>query len=281
MLGRDTEWRQGQLLSEDHVLKLGLALEAPENIKVVVATHDCDLANDHENDIEVLIGISLDKPEGILENARNPRRLHITFSTDHGPIYIEVAHSGRRSLSRNAFVASATGNSGLPLDPEQKRAFKQWLAARYGRPAFPSSFETRLRTLVGKNPVEKQITKIVTPYAKHLVGVFFDLGEERTEELGEKTPYFLSISVLYDANDGGPTARKAAETAAAALVDLFRDAYGAGENPGAIILERCAAVADTVMTLADLRKVDQWRLEYVSLSVSPPGDFIGAGELST
>ncbi|WP_311968870.1 hypothetical protein [Pseudomonas baltica] len=281
MLGRDTEWRQGQMLSEDHVLKLGLALDAAENIKVVVATHDCDLANDHENDIEVLIGIGLDKPEGILENARNPRRLHLTFSTDHGPIYIEVAHSGRRSLSRKDFIASATGASGSPLDSEQKRAFKQWLAARYGRPAFPNSFETRLRTLVGKNPVEKQITKIVTPHAKHLVGVFFDLGEERTEELGEETPYFLSISVLYDANDGGPTAREAAEAAAAALVDLFHNAYGAGENRGAIILERCAAVADTVMTLADLRKVDQWRLEYVSLSESPPGDFVGAGELST
>ncbi|PHN43490.1 hypothetical protein [Pseudomonas syringae] len=280
MLGRDTEWRQGQMLSADHVLNLGLGGNPDEKIKVIVATHDCDLASDQEHYIELLIGCELIRPEGMLENARNPRRLHLTFLTDNNPVYVEVAHAGRQSVSRDEFISSSTSTSGAALDPEQKKSFKQWLAARYGRPAFPNAFETRLRKLVGKHSVEKLISKAVTPHARYLVGLFFDLGEERTEEIEPGCPYFLSVSVLYDANEGGAEAREAAEKAAAALKQLFNEAYSSVDEPDAIILDRCAAVADTVMTLADLRKVDQWRLEYVSLAESPSGAFVGAGQLS-
>ena len=45
-----------------------------------------------------------------------------------------------------------------------------------------------------------------------------------------------------------------------------------------IALENCGAVADTYMTLADLRKVDQWRLEYISLGDEPISHFIPTGE---
>ena len=46
-----------------------------------------------------------------------------------------------------------------------------------------------------------------------------------------------------------------------------------------IALEGCSAVADTFMTLADLRRVDQWRLEYLSLREDPSSKFLAVGEL--
>lgn len=111
------------------------------------------------------------------------------------------------------------------------------------------------------------------------MGLFFDLGEERAVELPDGEPYFLSISVAYDMEKGGQAAREAADKAATALAALFKAAYGTPDTAVEIALERCNAVADTEITLADLRRVDQWRLEYVSLREDPAGDFLAAGEL--
>ncbi|MFN3982418.1 MAG: hypothetical protein ACK4SA_18735 [Caldilinea sp.] len=38
-------------------------------------------------------------------------------------------------------------------------------------------------------------------------------------------------------------------------------------------------MADTYLTLADLRRVDQWRLEYISLRDGEQGDFLPVGEI--
>ncbi|MHB1287119.1 MAG: hypothetical protein ACYCYP_11300 [Leptospirales bacterium] len=113
--------------------------------------------------------------------------------------------------------------------------------------------------------------------SRNLIGIFFDLDEGRNNELREETPYLLSILVVYDAIEGGSTARMAAEKVAVDLINLFREAYGVPETSDEIALENCQAVADTSITLSDLRKVDQWRLEYISLSEDPAGDFLPAG----
>lgn len=46
-----------------------------------------------------------------------------------------------------------------------------------------------------------------------------------------------------------------------------------------IASDACEAVADTYMSLADLRRADQWRLEYVSLRDDEQGDFFPVGEM--
>lgn len=165
----------------------------------------------------------------------------------------------------------------MPTDA--KRVLKQWLAARYGRPAFPNAFEQRLRnSLNKKNTVERQIGKILEPEAKYLVGLFFDLGDQRSAEAHADEPYMLSISVVYDATEGGRQARESAEKIAYQLRNLFEQTYGKPDVATAIALDACEAVADTSITLADLRRVDQWRLEYVSLSDDRNGDFLPIGE---
>ncbi len=156
---------------------------------------------------------------------------------------------------------------------------KQWLAARYGRPAFPHAFETRLRKSAGKRTVERQIAKILEPEAKHLLGLFFDLGEQRGFEAADGEAYALSISVVYDATEGAAEARLAAERIAGQLRQLFDRAFGAPDVATEIALDACEAVADTHMTLANLRRVDQWRLEYISLRDDGKGDFLPVGEI--
>jgi len=281
MLTRDTDWRQGDLLTQEAAAKLTALNDAVgEKHRVVVITHDCDLPNDGETAVEVIVADVIIEANPQFSYAKNPRKLHLGYEIAGGQsIVVELRHAERRVIPKSEFEQHATrdGNALLPVDA--KRALKQWLAARYGRPAFPNAFEDRLRKQVGKkNTVERQIGKILEPEAKHLVGLFFDLGEQRSAEVPAGEPYALSISVVYDATEGGTQARQSAETVASQLRELFEKAFGTPDAATGIALDACEAVADTSITLADLRRVDQWRLEYISLGDGDQGDFLPVGE---
>jgi len=278
MLGRDTEWRQGDLLSDEVAYSLELVERLGSNRRVVLISHDCDLPNDTELFVEVIVGSLIPTRDPMVTHARNPRRLHLTYVSDERPdMTIELRHIDRQQINKAKFAQITTRDINLLLHADEKRALKQWLAARYGRPAFPNAFENRLRKIVGKKSVEHHIAKILKPESSYLVALFFDLGEHRAIELEHGAPYFLSISVVYNATGGGAKARGSAEKVARELRTLFDSAYGAPEYATEIELSASNAVADTLISLADLLKVDQWRLEYISLSEEPMGDFLPTG----
>jgi len=276
MLARDTDWRQGDLLTREAAAALGLVAAVDEERRVIVITHDCDLPHGSELCVEVIVAEMVVKEDPQLSYAKNPRRLHLAYEgINAAPLILELRHGDRRSVPKGDFAERAVKDHSLALPIDAKRILKQWLAARYGRPAFPNEFEKRLR----KGKVERKIAKILEPDAKYLVGLFFDLGEQRGTEAVEGEPYALSVSVVYDANEGGADARGAAERVAMQLRELFENTYGKPDVATEIALDACEAVADTYLTLADLRRVDQWRLEYISLRDGEQGDFLPVGEI--
>lgn len=280
MLTRDTDWRQGDLLTRETAAKLTtLRGTVGEEHRVVVITHDCDLPHDSETSVEVIVADVVGTPNPQFSYAKNPRKLHLGYEVaGEQSVVIELRHAERRVVSKGEFEKHAARDAHASLPAEGKRALKQWLAARYGRPAFPNAFEGRLRMAADKkNSVERLIGKILEPEARHLVGLFFDLGEQRSAEVSVGEPYTLSISVVYDAIEGGPQARQSAEKVAAQLREVFERAYGKPDAALEIALDACEAVADNLITLADLRRVDQWRLEYISLSDDDRGDFLPVG----
>lgn len=280
MLRRDTDWRQGDLLTQEAAASLTvLSGVVGETHRVVVITHDCDLPHDGETSIEVIVADVVTGANPQFSYAKNPRKLHLGYEIADGEsIVIELRHTERRAVPKDEFEKHAARNGNASLPADAKRTLKQWLAARYGRPAFPNAFEDRLRKLVGKREtVERQIGKILEPEAKHLVGLFFDLGDQRSVEVQAGEPYALSISVVYAATEGGKQARERAEKVAGQLHELFEKAYGKPDTATEIALDACEAIADTSITLADLRRVDQWRLEYISLADDQNGDFLSLG----
>ena len=221
MLGRNTELRQGNLLTDEDAHVLGLVESLDSGKRVVVISHDCDLLNDAEEFIEVIVSSSIPEPDPMYANARNPRRLHLSFLSEDGEqIHIELRHTGRQQVAKAEIAKIQSGDATFALSADEKRTLKQWLAARYGRPAFPNAFENRLRKTVGKRSVEYRIAKILAPASSHLVALFIDLGEEKTVELADGDPYFLSISVVYDATEGGLKARESADKVASELRTL-------------------------------------------------------------
>ena len=276
MLARDTDWRQGDLLTREAAAALGLVAAVDEERRVIVITHDCDLPHGSELCVEVIVAEMVVKEDPQLSYAKNPRRLHLAYEgINTAPLILELRHGDRHSVPKADFAERAVKDHSLALPVDAKRILKQWLAARYGRPAFPNEFEKRLR----KGKVERKIAKILEPDAKYLVGLFFDLGEQRGTEAVEGEPYALSVSVVYDANEGGADARGAAERVAMQLRELFENTYGKPDVATEIALDACEAVANTYLTLADLRRVDHWRLEYISLRDGEQGDFLPVGEI--
>lgn len=85
--------------------------------------------------------------------------------------------------------------------------------------------------------------------------------------------------VVYYSIEGGPKAREIAEEAANKLKELFKETYGSSDIETEIVLEQCTAVSDSKITLADLRKVDQWRLEHISLGEEPVGAFVSISDV--
>ncbi|MEM5300144.1 hypothetical protein VSR82_38830 [Burkholderia sp. JPY481] len=205
MPGRDSAWRQGSLIVDAHALNLGLVFDDGGQHRVVVISHDCDLANDREPFVECIVADIVATAEPTFTRARNVRRLHLSYTTGEGEtLALELRHDARSVVGTAMFDAiAANPDASVTLNADEKRALKQWLAARYGRPAFPNAFENRLRRKHKGKTVEQLTGKLLEPYNAHLVGVFFDLDTARFQDLEDGEPYFLRITVAYDATEGG------------------------------------------------------------------------------
>ncbi|MCU5773086.1 hypothetical protein N5923_09970 [Erwiniaceae bacterium BAC15a-03b] len=271
MIGRGTTWRQGHLLTDEDAVRLELVPEKGTNQRFVVITHDCDIPNDQENELEVSSGTIIDKPEKMLFRARSPRKLQIAYNdvSDESLKYIEIDHIKKNRIDKYKLDNLNSHDLNLLISAEEKRALKQWLAARYGRPAFPDCFESRFRKKVNsKLNFEQAIAKALTPHSDHLVGVFFDLGESRHIDLPLNTPYILNVLIVYDGIIGNIVGRRESESAAGKITALFHSVFGdpsSGDELKEIELESCVAMPDTSFNLSDIRRMDQWRLEYISL----------------
>lgn len=276
-----TQWRQGHLLTPESTKALGLTSvgAGTGEIVAVVASHDCDIHNDKESFVEIIVCGILSRKDKQFEKARNPRLLHYSSPTAHPGTdrHVALRHEDLARVPVKDFFDIARRDERYGIDQTEKRSLRQWLAARYGRPAFPDDFEAHLRKPYGKKQtVEKAIAEIVADEEGLLVGIFLDLGQYRTEDPPKGEPFGLRVYVVYDASAAPDKARAYGEQVAEKLAALFIEAYGKEDEATEIALEGCNAVADLEFRLSDIRRTDQWRLEYVSLRQEPPGHLLGA-----
>jgi hypothetical protein len=141
MLTRDTDWRQGDLLTQETATALPtLNSMLTERHRVVVIMHDCDLPNENETFVEVIVADVVNTGNPQFSYAKNPRKLHLSYEAASGQsIVIELRHSERHAVPKSEFEKHAIRDSSALLPVDAKRVLKQWLAARYGRPAFPNA----------------------------------------------------------------------------------------------------------------------------------------------
>lgn len=254
---RDTPWRQGQVIASNLVP----ALE--EGRIAVIITHDCDIPHHSLSEVEYIAGLPVEKADKQFQRSRHARQLHIDFETRSGQVQcIQLQHQ-HTAYCPKSILDKSEPDENFRLSDEEKRSLKQWLVAKYGRPAYPNEFENRLKSA----GVERKLRKKVEKVSQFLTGVFFHLGAERSKELPVDEPYFLGISIVYDGLQDVPESREAAIEAAKEIDEIFKIAFD-GKNENSIVLDKCNAIADTQFSVADLRTADQWRLEFLSLEDS-------------
>ena len=171
---RNTPWRQGSLLSLSAIECLELSHpEQGSEAVVIVASHDCDIAQDAavEPIVEVVVGkvlgmgsFSLD---GNYTHAKNARTLHIPLAGETTQ-YVEFVSTNKQSIDKRRLL-DYQPDSHFCIEREPKTSFQRWLAFRYRRSAFPDEFERRLT----KNKLHQKIANAMKKTSDHITAIFF------------------------------------------------------------------------------------------------------------
>jgi hypothetical protein len=267
---RDTHWRQGHLLDSDAVEALGLAHPADsEKTLVIVASHDCDLAQAPEGEpcVEVVVGCIVTNRDGNCTHAKNARKLHIEFASTIA-LWAEFEATAKVLVNKIALNEFRPRND-AHLTPENQAIFQMWLASRYRRSAFPDEFERRLTSKELK--LHEKIARAVKQHGDLIAGVFFDVdeGDEVTRN-GPDDTYVLDIIILHLADPDFDAAEKAATAAANAIEEAFNNKlFEPTKTWQHIELRSCEPVSESVLTYQQFKQLKRWRLEHVSLAADP------------
>lgn len=266
---RDTPWRQGHVLTVEAAAAFGLLhASGPGQTIVIVATHDCDLAQSPESEplVEVIVGRCIDKLDGNFTHAKTARKLHVELS-GASPSKAEFEATGKTQISK-AELAAFGPQAGLRLSLENVAIFQYWLASRYRRSAFPDEFERRLKE---ETKLAKKIAKVLEPHGDMIAGIFFDVdhGAENVR-VGEDDPYVLDIYVMHPAEPEFLAAEAAANSAATEIEKAFRDKLFAPTKTWKHIeLRFCEVISESVLTYQQFKMLKRWRLEHISLGSEP------------
>jgi hypothetical protein len=266
---RNFPWRQGNLLTAETVTAINLSHpNYPDDTVVIIATHDCDLAQlpDKEPYIEVIIGRRIQNLDGNNTYAKSSRTLHIAFEGSE-PMLAEFVITDKCNIDKT-ILADFAPEPGFKLSPPYLSTFQLWLASRYRRSAFPDSFERRMK----ETGLAAKIAKAVKQYGEMITAVFFDVDEG--QEIPRATPddvYVLDIMLLHETTPDLNAAENAANTVKKAIEQAFKSKlYGASSRGWHNIeLRYVDVISEETLTYRQSKLLRKWRLDHISLGAEP------------
>lgn len=254
---RNTKWRQGHLLTPDAAQALGLGDPShPEQTLVVVASHDCDLANANmrvEPNVEVIVGKIVPRRISGMSFLRNVRTLHLDLERAGSACVIELVQNARVTISKQV-LASFEPDPTCSLDVKGKHLLQRWLSARYYRASFSESFGARF------NAVKDQFSQLVDHSPLQVVDVFFDVDGGENLELEEGTAHQLTIALVVQSGQDADLTEQLELEFKERIFHLFDNAM----HPDAVNLVDCQLFTEQEMTLQAARKMKRWYLEHLS-----------------
>ena len=266
---RKTPWRQGHLLTDKAVTALDLLhQEYPDDTVIIVATHDCDLAQvpDKEPQVEVVVGHRIDELDGNNTHAKSSRTLHIGFEGKK-PLLAEFTITEKFSIDKNMLVGFDPENTAR-LSPSDLTTFQLWLSSRYRRSAFPDEFESRLK----ESGLTSKIAKAVKPHGKMITAVFFDVDEgQEVARSGPEDVYVLDIFLLHATEPDFNAAELAANIAKKTLKNAFETKLFDKKSGGwrGVELRYIDVISEDAMTYRQSKLLKKWRLDHISLGAEP------------
>jgi hypothetical protein len=260
---RHTTWRQGSVLAQKDFQSLGLGIPPRADIAIAIS-HDCDIANDNmdsEPAVEFIYARLLDNLDGNCTHGKNPRALHIKYTHDGQPIFIELLAS-RKIVIPKTVLGEIQPDQTYNLDA--RPTLQSWLAIRYRRQALPNSLVERLRTV--SSYIEKEIKR--NPSAILSLRLSYD----PKDELPPEEAYELYLSIIY--NTDKPEYVTIAEAMAKKMKEEVTTLLEKSESSGKVDLRKCEAFSETSFTVRDMRDTDEYHLEHLSYRTDPSGPVI-------
>lgn len=190
-------WRQGSVLGpklfEDARQSHPLGVHVQFGDLLIVVSHDCDVVNfslDKEPVVEILLAKQISKTDKQQEFGKNPRTLHVELD---GETILSCRVHERWTVARSLLTQEGPAQQ---LPKKQKRLIAEWLAKRYIRPAFPSSFDKRWH----RNGLKAWSTTLQR-HSEYIQGIFLRLNTD--EELPPEIPYQVAFIVAVPAETVG------------------------------------------------------------------------------
>lgn len=256
MFGRNTHWRQGQILCNEGAERIEADIDHHEACFVIVS-HDCDLssADDTEPVVEVIRAVRIDRLDGNFTYAKNPRKLHVQCATS-GECFA-LAPQNKLPVPRENLAGFRQCPNRLGIRSEDLTTLKEWLASRYARSAFPDNFNTIFR------PYEKKLRKLIAQYPNDLLAVYVDLNGDEREESPEGDSYELGLHFVFTDEAALDDAMMQAFRNRAQ--EIFATTLNASHSPPfEIILDDVFLVSEMDFSLGQARRLQRWNQEDLS-----------------
>lgn len=186
----EPQWRQGAVVPREYVPKEDLPINLPQNAKLIVISHDCDIVNPSytsEPWLEVLVAHPITSQEGQFTHGKNPRKLHIEAYEGGTQRFYELDVHEKFRTSRHC-LESGSPDCSIALAKPAIQVLARWVGKRYSRPSFPNSFEARI-----PNGARKKIKKLLQRDGTDVKGIFLALSDE---ELPPGQPYEVILRVV-------------------------------------------------------------------------------------
>jgi len=246
-------WRQGSIIKAEDAQALSDDVRSTPEAIVVVISHSCDLAHSDaqgEPFAELMIGIPIAKLDSRLTAAKSPRKLHVEVNFEKGGAQaIELAQPKRFTIDRGR-LADIYPDESRYLSRKHLQTLQHWLADRYKRAAFPTSFNSRVQA--SQNRREK-LYKRLSP---HVTALYIKLTPQR--ELNADETYHVNLLALIDPQHKGErdniaqTVREIAEAMGKDGIDVTT-----------------AVRCEDEVSFAQVKSLDKLPLDYLSLRSDP------------
>lgn len=256
---RRTGWRQGSVLTKGAVDELRLGLpEDRDRVRVVVISHDCDLANDDAREpfVEVIIGRLIDREDGNSSWGKSSRTLHYTVDCAGSTECIELVSNSKTQIDKER-LARFSPDDRYSTNHVCLALLRNWLAARYRRPSFPDAFNNRMR----ETGAAKELAKVLSKHGTNISFVFFNLGDKRNAECDDHETYQLTVVLAFPPGNNPEVAADDADSVAGVVDEAIRTKLRSG---GGIMLRDCFAISEDDISVSQAKLLDLWDLDYVS-----------------
>ena len=192
----ESGWLQGCVVKPEDVAQLldlaGKSELFADDVILIVASGSCDVANSADLVIEFSIAryIENDANFGNYCFNKNPRKLNCTLESLLGNKYVTLFAFEKINIIKDNIPLGILPNLEIQFTQEELNFYKDWLASRYKRPAFPTEFDRRIDAAWKKDKRKRAVSKV----SNNLIGIYAKVYPDK--EIADNDNYFVDLLAL-------------------------------------------------------------------------------------